>query len=77
MLRHSKGPTLSCDHCERDGFPNKKALRYHLFRIHQISMGRPDASRPTAPLSPGPPQVTHTGGSSPNCCDSFRYWSFG
>ncbi|GIY82504.1 hypothetical protein CEXT_352221 [Caerostris extrusa] len=60
-----RGPTLSCDHCERDGFPNKKALRYHLFRIHQISMGRPDASRPTAPLSPGPPQVTHTGGSSP------------
>ncbi|GIX97053.1 hypothetical protein CEXT_488601 [Caerostris extrusa] len=30
-----------------------------------ISMGRPDASRPTAPLSHGPSQVTHTGGSSP------------
>ncbi|GIY13588.1 hypothetical protein CDAR_567241 [Caerostris darwini] len=59
------GPTLFCDYCERDDFPNRKALRYHLFRIHQISMGRLEASKPTSSMSPAPSQVRNNEGTSP------------
>ncbi|GIX97733.1 c2H2-type domain-containing protein [Caerostris darwini] len=51
------GPSLSCHLCERDGFPNRKALKYHLFRVHQISIGRPEPSMPTLPVSSASSQV--------------------
>ncbi|GIY13577.1 hypothetical protein CDAR_567151 [Caerostris darwini] len=46
------GPTFSCEFCERGGFPNRKALKYHLFRIHQVPMGKPEAHRPASSTSP-------------------------
>ncbi|GIY27770.1 retrovirus-related Pol polyprotein from type-2 retrotransposable element R2DM, partial [Caerostris darwini] len=50
-------PTLSCHLCEKAGFPNKKALRYHLFRLHQVPFGRPDSSKAVSSSSSAIPQV--------------------
>ncbi|GIX94483.1 retrovirus-related Pol polyprotein from type-1 retrotransposable element R2, partial [Caerostris darwini] len=50
-------PTLSCHLCEKTGFPNKKALRYHLFRLHQVPIGRPDSSKAVPSSSSAIPQV--------------------
>ncbi|GIY44234.1 hypothetical protein CDAR_27101 [Caerostris darwini] len=35
----------------------RKALRYHLFRIHQVSMGRPVVDTPAPSVSPGHSQM--------------------
>ncbi|GIY63746.1 retrovirus-related Pol polyprotein from type-1 retrotransposable element R2 [Caerostris darwini] len=59
------GPTLSCHFCDRDGFPNKKALRYHLFRLHQIPMGRLEARRAASPVPPAANPLTSTSSSAP------------
>ncbi|GIY44238.1 retrovirus-related Pol polyprotein from type-1 retrotransposable element R2 [Caerostris darwini] len=81
------GPSLSCHLCERDGFPNRKALKYHLFRVHQISIGRPEPSMPTFPVSSASsqvrlpddastaevPPVTHCGPSSSGFSASDRH----
>ncbi|GIY62490.1 retrovirus-related Pol polyprotein from type-2 retrotransposable element R2DM [Caerostris darwini] len=59
------GPTLSCHLCDREGFPNCKALKYHLFRLHQIPMGKPVIDIPSPSLSPGPSHVRNANATSP------------
>ncbi|GIY55747.1 hypothetical protein CDAR_87491 [Caerostris darwini] len=44
------GPAHCCHICDRGGFPNRKALRYHLFRVHRVPMGRREVRRPSLPL---------------------------
>ncbi|GIY87961.1 retrovirus-related Pol polyprotein from type-2 retrotransposable element R2DM, partial [Caerostris darwini] len=59
------GPTLSCHFCDRDGFPTRKALRYHLFRLHQIPMGRLEARRAASPAPSAANLLTSTSSTSP------------
>ncbi|GIZ00480.1 retrovirus-related Pol polyprotein from type-1 retrotransposable element R2 [Caerostris extrusa] len=66
-LDSSRGSTLSCGYCDKDGFPNKKALKYHNFRVHKVPMGktqpsvdRQNAKKPAASLLPSPSPALQT-----------------
>ncbi|GIX97727.1 retrovirus-related Pol polyprotein from type-1 retrotransposable element R2 [Caerostris darwini] len=59
----SASPSFVCEYCDQAGFPSRKALKYHLFRLHGQPMRKPSqqqapSSSPQAQSSPTPPVST-------------------
>ncbi|GIY32327.1 retrovirus-related Pol polyprotein from type-1 retrotransposable element R2 [Caerostris darwini] len=63
-------PILRCQFCEKSGFQTRKALKYHLFRIHRQPMKKASQqmhpSQDQTAISPNHDASTHHDSSSPN-----------